>query len=598
MAWWRSFEARLLLGSLLLRLLYLSTILDSPYFDHPVTDEALYDAWARAIVSGRRFIDYPYYDSPLHAFFLALLYAVFGPNLLAVRMVQAVIGTVNVLILYRIALRWFDPPTARVAGMLAACYAPFLYFEGLLLKESFALFLMDLIVLLVLAALERATPLAFWSVGAGMGLLALSRVNALLLVPACLIAAWLKGIRSPMVVLALLLGVVMTIAPAAIRNRLVSGEWVLITVSGGQVLYTANNPANTTGDLAPVPFVRATSAFERVDFHRRAEAESHRRLTPTEVSRYWRTQSMLFVLEHPGTAAGMLAHRFLRFWNLAEIPDNHSIEQFKRFSWILRLPLPGYWLVAPFALAGLFLLRDRWRGLSGLFLVFGFYVASLLPFWISSRYRLPIVGIMIILAAAGMVELRRKTLAGGPWGWVKPATGLVAACAVCWLPMGRPDVSGLERNLAYAYEQDRRYPEAIAIYERLRRTQTNPENDLYLANALGLAGRADEAGALLADLAGHERSAWVRQRAFVFKGDLARRGKHWEEAEQAYRAALALDDTDYGSWNNLGIALVNQRRFGEGAEAFRRSITLAPEDDLARRNLESLEKIFRMTVDE
>lgn len=585
---WRSFEARLLLGSLLLRLLYLSTILDSPYFDHPVTDEALYDAWARAIVSGRRFIDYPYYDSPLHAFFLALLYAVFGPNLLAVRMVQAVIGTVNVLILYRIALRWFGPSTARVAGMLAACYAPFLYFEGLLLKESFALFLMDLIVLLVLAALERPTPLAFWSVGAGMGLLALSRVNALLLVPACLIAAWLKGIRSPMVALALLLGVVMTIAPATIRNRLVSGEWVLITVSGGQVLYTANNPANTAGDLAPVPFVRATSAFERVDFHRRAEAESHRRLTPTEVSRYWRTQSVLFVLENPGTAAGMLAHRFLRFWNLAEIPDNHSIEQFKRFSWILRLPLPGYWLVAPFALAGLFLLRDRWRGLSGLFLMFGFYVASLLLFWISSRYRLPIVGIMILLAAAGMVEIRRRCLAGNSRPWLKLALGLTAACLFCWMPMSRPTDSGLERNLAHAYEQDGRHAEAITIYERLRRVEQNPENDLYLANALGLSGRMNEARALLADLAAADRPAWVRQRALNFEGDLARRAKRWEAAERAYRAALAIDATDYGSWNNLGIALVNQRRFSDAEQAFQRSIGLAPEDDLARRNLESL----------
>lgn len=378
--WWRSFGARLAAAALLLRLLYLSTILDVPYVDHPITDEALYDAWARAIVAGRPFIDYPYYDSPLHAYVLALIYWIAGPHPLAVRLVQAGLGTLNVLLLYRIARRWLGPDTAKVAGVLAACYTPFLYYEGLILKESVALLLLDVGALLLMAALARPRALAFWSVGAVLGNLALSRVNALLLAPACLLAAWARSIRSPLPAAALLLGLVMVIAPVTLRNRLVSGDWVLITVSGGQVLYTANNPATASGDLAPVPFVRATSAFERVDFHRRAEADTGRRMRPGEVSSYWRRQSLLFLLEHPQTAARMVARRFLRFWNAVEMPDNHSIEQFKRFSWLLRLPLPGYWLVAPFALVGLFLLRSRWRELSGLYLIFGFYLVSLLPF--------------------------------------------------------------------------------------------------------------------------------------------------------------------------------------------------------------------------
>jgi tetratricopeptide (TPR) repeat protein len=581
-----------MVAALLLRLLYLSTILNTPYFDHPITDEALYDTWARAIVAGRPFIEYPYYDSPLHAYFLALIYWIAGPDPLAVRLVQAVLGTLNVLLLYRTARRWIGPDTAKVAGVLAACYSPFLYYEGLLLKESVALFLMDGAVLLLMAALAHPRVLAFWSLGAVLGILALSRVNALLLAPACLLAAWIRGIRSPIPAAALLLGLVMVIAPVTVRNRLVSGEWVLLTVSGGQVLYTANNPATASGDLAPVPFVRATSAFERVDFHRRAEADTGRRLTPGEVSSYWRRQSLLFLLEHPATAARMVARRFLRFWNAVEMPDNHSIEQFKRFSWLLRLPLPGYWLVAPFALVGLFLLRSRWRELSGLYLIFGFYLVSLLPFWISSRYRLPVVGVMILFAAAAMTELRKRAHVE-PRSRITLLGGLVTACLVCWWPMGRPDASVLERNLAYAYEQDRKYPEAIAIYERLRREQRNPENDLYLANALGLAGRHEEAGRLLRDLAGSERPLWVRQRALAFSGDLARRAKQWREAEQAYRAALALDATEYGSWNNLGVVLVNQERFREAEKAFLRAIALAPEDDLARRNLESLRQYLK-----
>lgn len=199
---------------------------------------------------------------------------------------------------------------------------------------------------------------------------------------------------------------------------------------------------------------------------------------------------------------------------------------------------------------------------------------------------------MILFAAAAMTELRRRAQAD-PRSRLRLLGGLVAACVLCWWPMDRPDDAVLERNLAYAYEQDRRFPEAIAIYERLRQHESNAENDLYLANALGLAGRGDEARELLRSLTASGQPLWVRQRAWAFTGDLARRTKQWEEAEAAYRAALALDATEYGSWNNLGIVLVNRERFREAEEAFRRAIALAPEDDLAVRNLESLRQFLR-----
>lgn len=592
-SWQHSFEARLILGALLLRLLYLATILDNPYFLHPITDEAMYDLWAQALVAGEPFLDhYPYYDSPLPAYVLALIYGLFGHSYLMVRVVQVLLGTLNVLILYRIAGRLFEATTAKVAGILAATYLPFLYYEGLLLKESVALFLLDSAILLILGALARPTWVAFWSVGVTVGLLSLSRINALALVAACLILITisLRSWTSGRAALALLLGVVMAIAPVTIRNKLVSGDWIPITVSGGQVLYTANNPANQTGDLAPVPFVRPTSLFERIDFHRRAEAETGRRMTPAEVGAYWRHKSLAFSLEHPLTQVRMVGHRFLRFWNKEEMPDNHWIEIFKRFSWILRAPLPGYWLVAPFALVGLILLRRRQRELDLLYLVLVFYLLSLLPFWVSSRYRLPIVGVLILFAAAGMMESRRRALSDQARAWLPPAILLAGACLFCWMPMAEPDVPSLERNLAYAYEQDKQYENAIAIYERLRTREQNPDNELYLANALGLAGRTDEATALLARLTEPGQPADVRRRAYNFSGDLARLAGQWIVAEQAYRGALSLDPTDYGAWNNLAVALTKQQRFDEGALALEQSITLAPEDGVARQNLALLRR--------
>ncbi len=156
--------------------------------------------------------------------------------------------------------------------------------------------------------------------------------------------------------------------------------------------------------------------------------------------------------------------------------------------------------------------------------------------------------------------------------------------------MPMPDLPSLERNLAYAYEQDRQYEKAIEIYERLRGVEQNPDNELYLAHALGLAGRMDEAQALLSQLTAPTQPALVRHRAFNFLGDLARLARQWPEAEQAYRAALALDPTDYGAWNNLAVALTKQERYREGERALEQSILLAPEDRIARQNLDLLRR--------
>ncbi len=591
--WWRSFEGKLLCAALLVRLLYLSTILDNPFFQHPVGDEKHYHLWALTLVEGGQFIpDYPYYEMPLHAYFLAGLYRLFGPNMLAVRLVQVLIGTVNVLLLYRLARRLFDPTVAKVAGILAATYLPFLYYEGLLLKESVAVFLMDWTLLLALGALARATPLASWCTGVVLGLTCLTRANVLALIPALLLAPAIarrpdRPPVRPAAALGFLLGLAMVIAPVTIRNKLESGEWVLLTVYGGQNLYTANNYDNTTGDYAPVPFVNPVTMNERVDFHRRAEEMVGHRLSPTEVADLWRDRSLLFSITHPKEQLRMIGRRFVQFWNAAEIPDNHSYDMFKGFSFVLRLPLPGYWLIAPFALLGLGLLRARWRTLYLLYVSLGLYLVSLLPYWISSRYRLPIVGVMLLLAAGAMVELARRARTGSARTWPF-LMALLATTAFCWWPMTVARSDELDQNLARAYVLAGRYEEGLALYRQVRERHPNPYTDLLFADALGRSGQPDAAAEIFHTLADPSQPQPVRQRAYGFWGDLYRRDQRWPEAEAVYRSALALDRTDYGLWNNLAMTLMAQERFAEAEEALGEAVRIVPTDPTIRRNLEAL----------
>jgi hypothetical protein len=74
-------------------------------------------------------------------------------------------------------------------------------------------------------------------------------------------------------------------------------------------------------------------------------------------------------------------------------------------------------------------------------------------------------------------------------------------------------------------------------------------------------------------------------RAHTLLGTALTQAKRHVEAEAAFRAALALDPTAAGTWNDLGNAVRRQGRDEEGVEFYRRSVELAPTEGRALSNL-------------
>ena len=59
--------------------------------------------------------------------------------------------------------------------------------------------------------------------------------------------------------------------------------------------------------------------------------------------------------------------------------------------------------------------------------------------------------------------------------------------------------------------------------------------------------------------------------------ELAQQGKA-EEALQAYRTALELDDQLYAAWNNMGQLLMNERNYADAVAAFQIAAGIEPTD--------------------
>jgi len=67
----------------------------------------------------------------------------------------------------------------------------------------------------------------------------------------------------------------------------------------------------------------------------------------------------------------------------------------------------------------------------------------------------------------------------------------------------------------------------------------------------------------------------------------------WSEAEQAFKASIALGDCLPQPWGNLGMCLMMQERYDEAEEALRHALRIDPKYAVAKNNLKAMPEIRR-----
>src|SRR5262249_41693074 len=164
------------------RCVYLWQISHAPFYDLRLGDANAYDAWARRIAADDWIGQGVFYQAPLYPYLLALLYRMLGDGVTVVRMVQALLGASSCALLAAAAASFVDEKRAVIAGALLAVYPPAIFLDGLLEKSSFVTFFTVLLLWLVSKPPTGMTLRRWLAAGAALGLLTLTRENAVLLV--------------------------------------------------------------------------------------------------------------------------------------------------------------------------------------------------------------------------------------------------------------------------------------------------------------------------------------------------------------------------------------------------------------------------------
>src|SRR6476659_2439872 len=158
-----------------IRLIYLWQIRHAPFFTLLLGDSKGYDQWARRIAAGDWVGTDVFYQAPLYPYFMGAIYAVVGPDVLAVRVCQAILGSMSCALIAHAAWRLFSKRAGIIAGLILALYPPAIFFDGLLQKTALDAFLTSLAIWIISGIITSPKSWPTWvGLGATMGALSLT----------------------------------------------------------------------------------------------------------------------------------------------------------------------------------------------------------------------------------------------------------------------------------------------------------------------------------------------------------------------------------------------------------------------------------------
>ncbi len=416
------------LFSLIINIIYLLELRKSPLFYFPQMDAFYHLEWANKILSGDLIGKEVFFRAPLYPYFLALILKITSGNLLLARFLQVSVGSVSVILVYFVSYRFFSRKVAISSSIIASIYAPLIYFNCEFLIVPLIVFLDLLIILSLYKALKTSTFRNWCITGLLTGLSAIARPNILL--PALLLPLFLffyfkkKLLKNTF---AFFVGIFLIIFPVFLRNYIVGKDFVPIASQAGVNFYIGNN-LQSDGMTAIVPGTRGTWWGGYHDAIRIAEKETGRKLKPSQVSNFWTKKGIEFIVHSPVSFIKLTIRKFFLLLSGMEISNNKDIYFFKRYSrllnfliWKLSIKIPPsskipffifgfpFSLLLPFSIYGIILSmnkKDKEKLL--LFFLIVTYSISIIIFFVNSRYRIPIIPIVIMFAVYGFIEIFKK----------------------------------------------------------------------------------------------------------------------------------------------------------------------------------------------
>jgi 4-amino-4-deoxy-L-arabinose transferase-like glycosyltransferase len=315
------------------------------------------------------------------------------PPVMWARGLGALLGTLAVAGVYRLGCELFTPTTALTAAALATFYPGAIAMSVFVLSEAPFCPLMLAHLAAWAASWREATPRRSTALAVLAGGLAgaatLMRPSWLAFVPfATMVGVACSGQRKKHLAIgvAMMVGLIVVMAPWWVRNARLVGRFVPTTLQVGASLYDGLNPrADGSSEMS---FVRE---FEAADRHRPADQGES---AEYRLDRQMRDAALTWAAAHPVEVAKLAGVKFLRMWNIWPNGAEHG-------GWLAKLVmLLAYVPLLILAIVGAWRTRRAGWPYVLCWLPAVYFTALHMVFVSSIRYREPAMLAMLVLSAA------------------------------------------------------------------------------------------------------------------------------------------------------------------------------------------------------
>lgn len=365
--------------------------------------------------------------NPLVILYLIVQQMLFGEHLMISRFIVMLLSLLEIAMIYDLARRHFSSAVAIIAALLYALNGVQVFFSSSLLIAPQVTFLNVAVIWYASRHAEDFSLKTAAVIGVLFGLLAVGRPTFLLFMPCVFLWIFWRKQRTFLqkCVYCIVIWAVcfVVISPITLVNYFSTPErpFVLVTGAGGWNFWMGNNLKATGAYGYDTEWLRKTSE------HMQATGSSY-------ADEVW-----LFLKHSPKEFFALQWKKFLMFWRGYEISNLMPYYLARETSAILRQPLINFVLLAPFGIAGMFAFRRQWRAL---FLLYAYVFVQMclnVGFLTLDRYRLPVVPILTVFAAAAfwkiIVHLRQKQ-------WIT-ALMLFGICALLYVGLNYRDAARL-----------------------------------------------------------------------------------------------------------------------------------------------------------
>ncbi len=611
--------------ALCVRLFYLYENANSPTFNVPIVDARGYDLIASKLVNTAKMPEQFFWQQFFYPLFLSVVYFFSNCSVVVAQIVHAILGAVNCVLTFFLGRRVFNRRIGIVSAIIVAFYGPLIFHEMDLIDVVWAVFWSLVLILLFLQTVTRRRLLWFFLLGLCSALSVITRPNFILFIIAGLV--WVGFVLykaragllfSARCFILTLFGFIVIALPVAIQNFRVTGHFGILPASGGVNFYIGNNPDFEAAQI------RVGTAWERiVDMPEKYGVTGDM----WQKQRFFYDKTREFIVSDPKGFLKRLANKAIQFVSSREIPGDVDIYLFRRWSVLLELLMWKvsafgfpFGLLLPLAIIGLLY---NWRSIPKPVMLFVItYPLLIILTHVKTRYRVPMVPVLSVLAVSGCAYLIRSIIErslsrAGSREWFRIVGAACLGAGIVFIStFPGPFVAEkldyepeLYFNIARTLQDQGKYSDAMQRYtEALDRNPNYADAHLCLGITLSTVGKIEDAiehykkvieldpndyrahcglGQAFYSLGKFDDAQHCYNEAIKLKPDYAVAHKSLamvfhqqsriDEAIIHYKRVLELEPDDADTHNTLGMILGRQGKFDEAVKYFEQAVSIKPD---------------------